>query len=290
MIHLPEVFHVGTATADDFLNPYKWVNDEEKNVCPVLYARFARDHGKIDAYAKLVKVDTAAGQIECINEISGWLIARACALPVAETAFMTTIYVRDLPDHPLVREYCSDPNAELFFFCTSEISRTQAVGIVPNEALLEEQAQWAHCHATIALDEWLANTDRHLGNLVRKAKNDFALIDHGQLLRRIPAPPPWWQTGELPDLENQPMVNLLHRHVYHCRNITAGPAVTAGFTQCAADAAKQAQNMRKALHEIAFWCSTLAPGHSAAWLNFLHNRTMNARDLLAHRFSVFSFA
>lgn len=288
MNHLPDLFHIGISTADDFLNPYRWVNAQENNVCPVLYCRIQHGPNKVDAYAKLMDVHTPAGQIECINEITGWLIAKACGLPVAECAFLASIRVGDLPDCAAVRQRSTNPSTELYFFCTSEISRSQAIGIVANESLLEEQAQWAHCQATIALDEWIGNADRHLGNLVRKSKNNFALIDHGQLLRRN-NPPPWWQADELPSLTNEPMNNVLHRNVYVCRNITAPPAVNDGFNNCADNAALQGENMRKALHEISFWCSAIAPGHSASWLRFLHERTTNARELLAQRFRVFNF-
>lgn len=288
MNHQPDLFHLGTATPDDFLNPYRWVNTAENNVCPVLHCRFQRGANKVDVYAKLMDIHTPAGQIECINEISGWLIARACALPVASSAFLAPIRVGDLPDCMAVRQRSTTPGEVLYFFCTSEISRSQAIGIIANDTLLEEQASWAHCQATIALDEWLGNADRHLGNLVRQSKNTFALIDHGQLLRRADVPP-WWHADELPTLTNTLMSNVLHHNVYHCRNISAAPVVNAAFEKCADNAQQQGQNMRQALHEISFWCSALAPGHSAAWLHFLHERTKHARELLAQRFRVFNF-
>lgn len=289
MNHQPDLFHIGIATPDDFLNPYRWVNAVENNTCPVLQCRFQRGPDTVDAYAKLMDVHTSVGQIECINEITGWLIAKACGLPVAEIAFLASIRVSDLPDCGAVRSRSTNPADALYFFCTSEISRSQATGIVANEALLDEQANWEHCQATIALDEWIGNTDRHLYNLIRQSKNQFALIDHGQLLRRNDLPP-WWQTDELPALTAEPMRNVLHSNVYHCRNISAAPLVNDGFEKCADSAALQGQNMRNALYEISFWCSALAPGHSAAWLHFLHERTTNARGLLAQRFRVFNFA
>lgn len=289
MNHQPDLFHIGLANSDEFLTPYRWVNEVEGNACPVLHGRFQRGPDKVDAYAKLMDLDTAAGQIEIVNEISGWLIAKACALPVADSAFLAPIRVGDLPDCGAVRRRSTNPADEIYFFCTSEISRSQAAGILPNESLLEEQAKWVHCQATIALDEWIGNADRHLNNLVRQSKNTFALIDHGQLLRRQ-NDPPWWRADELLTLGGTPMSNLLHKNVYQCRNITAATAVNEGFEKCADSAAQQGQNMRRALHEISFWCGSLAPGHSAEWLHFLHERTKHARDLLAQRFRVLNLS
>lgn len=44
---------------------------------------------------------------------------------------------------------------------------------------LEELASSPDIHDTIALDNLLANTDRNIGNLLRKARGRYVLIDHG---------------------------------------------------------------------------------------------------------------
>lgn len=289
MNHLPDQFQVQLAQPDQFLNPYRWVNDEENNFCPVVHARFLLEGNPIDAYAKLMDLHLPAGQIDCLNEISGWLIAKACGLPVANKAFIASIRASDLPPHAAISQRISDPDQALYFFCTEQITVAQARGLIPNEALVEEQARWDHCHATIALDEWLANPDRHLFNLIRKAKDQFALIDHGQLLRRSNTGP-WWHKDELPDLVNVMLNNHLHKHTFHVRNVTAPEAVSAAYSRCVDDAAAQARNLGRVLHEISFWCGAIAPGQSAAWLNFLVNRVQNAKALLASRFRVLNLA
>lgn len=288
MNHLPDRFQLGTAGPDDYLQAYRWVNDG--NVSPVLHGRFQRDDGPIDAYAKLMDVHLPEGQIECLNEISGWLLARACGLPVAPSAFLACIRAGDLPNCAALQARAPAAGNLIYFFCTEQISNAQARGVVPTEELLDEQARWAHAHATLAMDEWLGNTDRHLNNLVRTGKDRFTLIDHGQLLRRADQPPPWWQPDELPDLVDTQFQNLLHHHIFLCRNITAPGPVNAAFQRCADSAESQDHNMRSALHEIAFWCGTIAPGHSAQWLHFLHERVKRAKDLLASRFRVLNFA
>lgn len=284
MYYHEDVFHIGTASPNDHLHPYRWVNASEGNTCPVVHSRFQREgNTQIDAYAKLMDVHQTSGQIEMVNEISGWLIARACNLPVAHSAFVAAIRAGDLPPAAVVA--ATNPDDVLYFFCTEEISQSQARGIVPNEVLVTEQAAWAHSHATLALDEWLGNADRHVNNLVRRRKDDFALIDHGRLLARGDTPP-WWTHDELDGLKAASFPNLLHKHTYVYRNVTAAPAVSAGYSDCANKAQAQADAMRGALFEISYWCGTIAPGHSSEWLAFLVHRVQNARQLLADRFGI----
>jgi len=284
MNHLPEVFQVGIASPDEFASPYRWVNYEEGNTCPVLHARFALQNGRVfDGYAKLLDLQTAAGQAEYLNEITGWLIAKACGLPVAPSAFLAGISASDLPDCKAVRDAVSGSGSTLYFFCTEAVSPSQARGIVANEALVTEQFAWPFCHATIALDEWLGNADRHVHNFVRRAKNDFVLIDHGQLLRRTDTPP-WWRAGELSSLQETFFANKLHSNVYLYANVSEPSKVTLGYQKSTQSATAQGDNMRRALHEIAYWCKVIAPGQSAEWLAFLLARCEQADTLLCKRF------
>lgn len=284
MKHLPDVFKVGIATPNQFKTPYRWVNTEEGNYCPVLHCQFTLDEGEaVDCYAKLMDLREPAGQIDCINEITGWLIAQACGLPVAPRAFIAAIRASDVPTCRAVRERTSSPDEALYYFCTEAISRSQARGIVADEDLVTEQRDWPHCHATIALDEWLGNADRHVHNLVRKAAKDFVLIDHGQLLRRSDTGP-WWTPEELPSLGSTIFRNKLHHNVYVYGSITERSRVYDGYQLSTTSTAEQGHNMRKVLHEIAYWCRAIAPGHSAAWLSHLVRRTRNAETLLSKRF------
>jgi hypothetical protein len=288
MNHLPEHFKLKLATNDDFVIAHKWVSDEEENVTPVLHCRFNLDSDSpIDTYAKLMPLGTREGQIECINEISGWLLGQASGLPLANTAFLASVAADKLPPSQRLA-VLTNPDEELFFFCTEAISKSQARAVMHADELAKEQSNWIHCNGTISFDEWTGNTDRHVNNLIRRAKNDFVLIDHGRLLsRRLEGP--CWHTAELKDLRATPLSNLLFRHAYTCQSVTLPPALHAGYTKCAHQAAHQKQAMRVALHEISYWCSLVAPGVSAEWLHFLHHRTLNADALLQNRFGQLPF-
>lgn len=289
MIYQPAHLQLGLVPPSDFITPYHWMNDAERNACPVLHCRFdPAGAGPTDVYAKLVDAATAQGAIMCLNEISGWLLARSCGLPVAPSAFLAYIKASELPPFHASALPPALADGTYLFFCTQEISRAQATGIVANDELLEEQAHWPHAHGAMALDEYTGNADRHLHNLVRKARRDFALIDHGRLLYR--SAEPCWHADELESLLSHAFDNLLHHHLYHCRNINSPAARTKGFNACSDSAAQQAQNMRSVFYEISFWCSKLSPGSSAQWLNFLHQRMHRATTLLTQRFGLLNLA
>lgn len=283
MTPLSEHFQIRLASHESLTLAHKWVSDEEANVTPVLHARFALDpDNPIDAYAKLMHLHTQEGQIECINEISGWLLGRACGLPMAASAFLVSIPADRLPQSrrlPLLAR----PGEDLIFFCTEAISRSQPHAVLHIEELAKEQSNWTHCNGTISFDEWTGNPDRHLHNLIRRGKNDFALIDHGRLLNRHNHGP-CWHAAELDGLHDASLNNLLYTHAYTCQSLTVPAALHAGYLACAHQAAHQEPAMRTALHEISYWCSLIAPGVSASWLHLLHQRTLNADALLKRRF------
>lgn len=279
MIYQPK-FRIRIVGPQQFVTPYRWVR--EGNVSQVLHGRFDIDGSEIDAYAKVLRLSDPAGRVESVNEVTGWLIAQACGLPVAARAFIAAVRAEDLPADP-TNALAPPHDRHVYMFGTEEISRAQPVGAVSTEDLVREQAVWRHCHGTIAFDEWIGNADRHVNNLVRRAAKDFVLIDHGRLLSRADQGP-CWVPQELAELVSTQFGNLLHRHVYDHLRVTSRQKVNAGFRASADNAKMQADNTLPTLHEIAYWCSVLAPGHSAEWLRFLCARVRNAEPLLRRRF------
>ena len=285
MKHQPSHFLIGVAASDSFITSYRWANDDQGSVCPVLHCQFEL-HGKgpTDVYAKAIDLTTKQGVVMCINEISGWLLARAGHLPVAAAAFLANIRSNELPAFKHGNLPPEQPGGQRLFFCTQEISRTQATALVSTEALMTEQAHWPYVHDAIALDEYTGNSDRHVNNLVRKAHQDFALIDHGRLLYRDIEP--CWHGDELEGLLDHGFANVIHHNMYLYGNISSSDARTEGCKRCSDSALHQAQNMRAVFFEISYWCSKLLPGTSAQWLHFLNERMHRVDSLLCKRFGI----
>lgn len=48
-----------------------------------------------------------------------------------------------------------------------------------DKVLLDKIKNWPYLHNAAAFDEWVANGDRHFGNILFAGQDDFYLIDHG---------------------------------------------------------------------------------------------------------------
>lgn len=74
----------------------------------------------------------------------------------------------------------------------------------PSLALARAVEKQFDLDGTIALDEWIANDDRHLGNIIYSpGRQEFWLIDHGRALTGS-----WWELWGLED-PSLPVRNLL---------------------------------------------------------------------------------
>lgn len=264
-----------------FITHYDWTYSYQGNISPVLHARFMSPEGEFDGYAKPFDWNDAEQATVVLNEISGWLLAKACGLPCPPKAFFIQLPVNSLPSYngpqPLPQP---DPNGYVICFATQAVANTAVRGIYPTELLVKEQSEWPLCDKTIAFDEAIANTDRHLFNLLRRSEGDFVLIDHGFLLRDANIPYPiHWDSGMLEAMTEESFENLLHKNTYPLFGRSSPAVCVNGLTQGTGFSDKIHQAAKSVLFEIAFWCSKLLPGTSARWLRFLTQRTR--QDLMS---------
>ncbi len=99
---------------------------------------------------------------------------------------------------------------------------------------LRRLAAWKHFHAAIAFDEWIANNDRHPGNLLYGGGDGITLIDHGHAF----GGPGWSVRGLEPArrTENQLAAWLkLRGEVAMQAFRRALPAVLGEFARCPVD-------------------------------------------------------
>lgn len=275
---LPSCFAVEFLGLERFITAYEWTNNRDKNITPVLHARFALEDGsEIDAYAKPFSPHDEHDATVALNEVTGWLLARACGLPVPERAFFAVLSLQELPPYVQNKHTrplpVADGDGHILCFATQDAGISAVRPAFATEQLLAEQTKWPHCNHTIAFDEAIANPDRHIGNLFRRRAHDFVLIDHGFLLRNSSNFPQHWQPGVLASMLNQAFANLLHYNTYISTSRTAPTVCEPACRECEEFVAKMQPQVRQALFEIAFWCNKLLPGRSAQWLNFLYSRT-----------------
>lgn len=117
--------------------------------------------------------------LSLVNEITGYLIAKAADLPIP-----THAGIIEAPNH--IFGDSSDQYEDYCFIVSSvpgdNPGSLYKMGMIKDcNTLMSMVASWSKLSDTIAFDDWVANQDRHLGNILVEGKNKVHLIDHGNL-------------------------------------------------------------------------------------------------------------
>lgn len=288
----PDHLSIDVLAPEQFITAHDWTHDRDGNVNPVLQARFSIGDDEFDAFAKPFTPGDRYDATLILNEVTGWLLARASGLPVPERAFFAQLNMAELPPYPGASSLPQpDADGRILCFATQAVSNTAVRTLFPTDLLAKEQAAWPRCDETIAFDEAIANPDRHLFNLLRRNASDFVLIDHGFLLRRDPpAYPEHWDDGVLPTMTSAALANILHSNAYTWAGRTSPTVCIPAYEAGHSFIGRIQPLVRRAMFEISFWCSKLLPGRSAQWLDFLYSRIEQAHlsPLLLQRFGLLS--
>jgi len=133
-------------------------------------------HGPIEGFAKFYP-DEPAGSRGLVNEVCGYLIAKALDLPVPRYGLVISIEGRHLASaHPSLRHRVAD-SEEYPVWIAERLRGTPVSRWIPG--LHEALRSWKRLPDMIAFADWILNRDRHPGNLLQTGKKEFGLIDHG---------------------------------------------------------------------------------------------------------------
>lgn len=127
------------------------------------------------------------------NELLGSALARTAGLPTPD-AFLALVRGTDMPatKGPLL----ADGNRLVFASADVKVPnitfRVQSANPDEQRQLLHDIIEWADLGHLYAFDSWIANIDRHTGNLLFGGKNEVWLIDHGHCFSG-----PAWQPEDL---------------------------------------------------------------------------------------------
>lgn len=144
------------------------------------------------ALRTFVKCFPKGRELGIVNEITGYIIAKACDLPIPSRAGIMRMPEPFMKAHPQLAPVAfvvteAPGKAPLSYFGFENEPPVEKLGPV-----LELIANWARLHETLAFDDWTANQDRHLGNIVVENQNSIYLIDHSNLPVDIN-----WQASQL---------------------------------------------------------------------------------------------
>lgn len=160
---------------------------------------------RVSLYCKIFRLDHN-GICNLINEIMGYELARFYDLPVSPSAYVLNIPIQklDLTSTPASASWLShafneSAEASCVAFATEDLKAPNSLvffGQKQPTRLLEDLSRWPGLPSSIVFDDVITNHDRNLGNLIRKGRSDYVLIDHGRLI----SPCGTWQQTDLDPL------------------------------------------------------------------------------------------
>lgn len=159
-----------------------WADQDDGHINAVHVAHFEMPNGKrVDAYAKLYPFDGGANR-GMVNEVTGYLIARAMGITQPASAFIAQIPIKKIssPKHDWLKQARKITDTYPAF-CTERLDGKSAAFRVPDLELplvIDDVRQWKELPYTVAMDENIAHTDRHLNNLIRLGRRRYAKAAH----------------------------------------------------------------------------------------------------------------
>lgn len=188
-----------------------------------------------------VKIFAESQGLGVFNEILGYLLTKAEELPVAPKAGILV-----LPEE--LKKEISIPVAPVAFL-TSKVSGNSPSSfynlgqLLQFESLCKVIDGWEKLPQTIAFDEWVANQDRNLGNVIIDSNFAVTLIDHSNM----PVDLVW--SASMLDKEIEPR-NVLSDVFRNTPNLPQKMEIIRG-------ANKQTTSLKLAREEIMFWAERL---------------------------------
>lgn len=134
---------------------------------------------------------------QLVNELLASLLAKATGLPTPD-AYLGLVRAGelDVSKGPAL----TDGNRLVFASADVKVPNvtfqlTEAAGMIGKKGVVARVANWPKLGDLYAFDAWIANTDRHPGNLLLSASDEIWLIDHGHSFTG----PNWEPTDLVPD-------------------------------------------------------------------------------------------
>lgn len=209
-----------------------------------------------------------------VNEITGYVIARACHLPVPEHAGVVQL------SETLIASLGIAPNDVYpYAFAISEApgsSPNSRFENLPHELTVRLTRQllsgWHGAPRLIAFDDWAANEDRNLGNFLIKDEKNAFIIDHSNLPVRLM----WTDLCLDPNASyrNQMMAIMSYEH---------GLPFDSAFVTRAAKSHPDAFATAKS--ELDYWWGAFLgpdPARLSSIDNFFHTRANQGEERLSH--------
>lgn len=260
-----------------------WVDPGDGHVSDVHVARYSvGPETSVEAYSKIYPYDDGMNR-GMVNEITGYLVCHALGIPQPARAFVAFIPLRQIctPDASPMIQALAEQVEHYPAFCTQRLDGKSAAYRLPNIALpglIKDVQGWSKLPAAMAVDDQIANVDRHLNNLIRTGKNSFAVIDNGILAAAPRQGVHHWTVEHLDALAL--FRNRLCEHLFEGNPPNKTVSATLGVAQNCAPA------VDSVIDELEFWWGKLLTGEDyEKFRAFILERTSQIEAILRRRYN-----
>ncbi len=179
--------------------------DEGAQACTIPAIVRWEDGKETNAYLKCYP---KAAPASLVNEVTGFLVGKECGLPLpSRMGFI------DLPD-----EFCLKNNLLGWGVVVSELPGDTLKSIWKESGCSESVLkllvghlfEWSSVEQMLAFDDWVANSDRNIGNVIIRSPSDYCLIDHSYM----PVRQNWCVSDLDPKFQATSVLARLHNYPY----------------------------------------------------------------------------
>lgn len=244
------------------------LDSDEKGVNETFKGSIDTAAGRYDAYIKIL------GGRQLVNELISTTVGRAIGLPIPQ-GYLLRVLPEELPESILLKNHGSEALA----FGSRDVGELNLKRRIKDSGdwiVGQIFSKWREWDSAMIFDEWIANGDRHFGNLLIGKAGEVWLIDHSHSFTG-----PAWNAAELiPDkmFRNQlgdiRIPNLTLRERMDVRMKTGQLSLNFGLVN--PDMALSAS--------IADQLLTVTEIHTVS--NFLHKRVANLVDIVSSRLGI----
>lgn len=160
-------------------------------------------HQNYTVYASYYPIATHPKSL--VNEITAYILATALNLPIPPKAFIVVVKAHYLQSIDAKLSF-QNPDQLCPLWCVSTLPGNSPKihynlkNIQDNPVFKADIAAWKQALNTVVFDNWLGNSDRNVGNLIRTGKQQYALIDHEDIaVNRRWQPHHLQYDGEIPN-------------------------------------------------------------------------------------------
>ena len=210
-----------------------------------------------------------------LNEITGYLLAKSCQLPLPTHAGVIRVpkglleNQDDFLPHAFVVSEAPGRTPTTICQITDPITNQQL------DAVMGMLRDWSKLNDTIAFDDWTANTDRNLQNIVVDGPGKIYLIDHSNMPVK-----PNWLASDLQPYEKYRNILVDILQIAQSGTLPQKHAIAVAATQ-------HSDAYNDTIHELGYWWGQFLssdPSRRKAIEDFLRIRAAEGHSRLSSNF------